>query len=543
MKTILDKFLEVLEVPHTKRFTQGLFQEHPHKNNMYGLKKMLDVYGVKTMGVNVKDKNLTELNYPCILHTHGDFVIGLAFNDDTVKFLQHGKATTLPHDTFRQTWTGNALVVEEPTDAIEPDYKEHRRDDLIFMAKACCIPVMLALAVIVGLNSNWAFLDGYRATRMLLSCAGVVVCLMLMEKQLYGESRFGDRVCSMFHHADCNSVLDGPRAKVFGISWSEVGLGYFMANVLLLSLYPSSSSIVAAINWAAMLYGVWSIWYQWRIAKSWCTLCILVQAIIWTMGIVAAMSYIAAPFTFGLVSSLLSFIVFAISIAAVHQYASAQKTEAERTQAVQQYRALKANGDVAKELIEKGEYYESGLSDSSIIFGNPNAKMRVTILSNPHCNPCARMHKRVEKVLSMKEKEICVQYIFSSFNEQLEDSSRYLIACYLNNPEAESLRKFAQWYSKDKFDYARIIKQNDALIHTQAIEEEMKKHAAWRVKTQLTATPTILVNGYILPKEYDLEDLAMITNANITKKNIMQDINGRSTTPLGADSLSAEETV
>ena len=35
----------------------------------------------------------------------------------------------------------------------------------------------------------------------------------------------------------------------------------------------------------------------------------------------------------------------------------------------------------------------------------------------------------------------------------------------------------------------------------------------------------------------------MITNVYIREKNILQDINGRSTTPLGADQLSAEKAV
>lgn len=211
--------------------------------------------------------------------------------------------------------------------------------------------------------------------------------------------------------------------------------------------------------------------------------------------------------------------------------------------AVQQYRAMKADSDVAKTLIEKSEYYETCLDDSAIIFGNPNAKILVTILSNPHCNPCARMHKRVEELLGTEDKEICVQYVFSSFNKQLEDSSRYLISCYFNNTGKEALRRFALWYTKEKYDYERIVKQNFESIHTHEIEEEMKKHAAWRKKTSLVATPTVLVNGHILPDEYDLEDLAMIANINITEKNILQDINGRSTTPLGADQLSAEKAV
>ena len=543
MKTILENFLDALDISYTKRFTRNLFEEHPHKNNMYGLKKMLDVYGVNTLGVYVEKKKLSELNFPCILHTHGDFVIGLSCDANTIKFLQHGKETTLTHDVFSKTWTGNALVVQKTTNATEPDYKEHQRDELISFVKAYSIPVMLVLAVIIGLVGNWESINIFEIIRILLSCSGIFVCAMLMEKQLYGESRYGDRVCSLFHHADCSSVLDGPMAKVFGISWSEIGLGYFAANILLLVLIPSSSEFVTVINWIAMLYGIWSIYYQWCVAKSWCVLCIIVQTIIWAMGIIAAMPYFTTPFMFSLIYSLQSCIVFTISIVAVHQYASAFTTEKECVHAVQRYRALKANGDVAKALIEKSEYHETTLSDSSIIFGNPNAKIRLTILSNPHCNPCARMHKRVERLLSMKEKEICVQYIFSSFNETLEDSSRYLIYCYISNHIDEALRKLASWYAKDKFDYERILKNNVEHLHTEEIENEMEKHRNWRNRTSITATPTILVNGHILPKEYEVEDLVMIANINITEKNILQDINGRSTTPLGAESQSAEETV
>lgn len=539
MKTILENFLDALDICYTKRFTRNLFEEHPHKNNMYGLKKMLDVYGVNTLGVYVEKKKLSELNFPCILHTHGDFVIGLSSDANTIKFLQHGKETTLTHDVFCKTWTGNALVVQETTDATEPDYKEHLRDELISNAKTYSIPVMLVLAAVVGLVGNWESINIFEIIRILLSCSGIFVCTMLMEKQLYGESRYGDRVCSLFSHADCNSVLDGSMAKVFGISWSEIGLGFFIANILLLSVYPSSVGVVAVISWIAMLYGVWSVCYQWRVAKSWCVLCLIVQAIIWAQGIMAIIQYSTVPFTLNLFSSLFACMFFAVCIMAVHQYANAYVAEDERINAVQKYRALKANSAVAKVLFEQSGYYETSLKDSSIIFGNANAKIRVTILSNPHCNPCARMHKRVDKLLRMNGCDICIQYIFASFNESLEDSSRYLISYYLNHNTDETLRKFYLWYEKEKDNYQKLIKENEAFLHTEPIEEEMKKHRNWKNKTSFTSTPTILINGYKLPKEYELEDVITI----ISKKNILQDINGRSTTPLGAESQSAEETV
>ncbi len=527
MKNILESFLEALEVNYTKSHVQSLYNEHPHKGNMYGLKKMLDTYGIKSQGVSISTKELSALNYPCILHIRGDFAIGLDCDANTITYQLQGKNTTVPHDVFKQMWTGNALVVEETTDAFEPDYKLHQWNERVSTIKTYSVPFILMVGVGAGIASHFQDIGFLDFMRMALSVAGILVCAMLMEKQLFGESRYGDRVCSLFHHADCNSVLDGPMAKVFGISWSEVGLGYFSANVLLLSLFPASSGVVALINWVAMAYGIWSIYYQWHVAKSWCVLCIIVQLLIWLMGMTALLSHLATPLVFEPTYGLLTSIAFAVCIMSVHMFSQRYVIEKERVRAVQLYRSLKANSAVAKTLIEQGEFYETTLNDSSIIFGNPEAKMCVTILSNPHCNPCARMHNQVEKLLSMSGNDMCIQYIFSAFNKQLEDSSRYLIACYLNHPVEEALHKFAQWYTQDKFNYKRIIKQNAKQLHTEAVEVQMKKHSQWREKTSLIATPTVLVNGHKLPHEYELGDLAMMPHIDITKKNILQDINGK----------------
>lgn len=122
MKTILEKYLDSLEIGYTKHFVRSLYQEHPHKYNMFGLKKMLDIYGVKTIGVYVDNKDLSKLNYPCILHTHDDFVIGQACDANTVTFQQYDKNTTLAHDSFNRMWTGHALVVQEMTDELVQSY-------------------------------------------------------------------------------------------------------------------------------------------------------------------------------------------------------------------------------------------------------------------------------------------------------------------------------------------------------------------------------------------------------------------------------------
>lgn len=534
MKNLLEQFLDELEIRYSRQFADRLYFEHPHRNNMYGLKKMLDVYNVKSIGIRVETKDLALLNYPCILHVINDFVIGLDCNSKTITYLNHGKKVIESHNLFKKKWTGNALVVEEATEAVEPDYEENQWKDLALVIKNASIPFLLLVAVFVGLTNNVGTNAKFEYIRIALSFGGLFTCALLLEKQLFGEGRLGDRVCSLFHHSDCNNVLEGPKAKIFGISWSEVGLGYFTANILLLAIFPASSSLVASVNWAAMTYGIWSLYYQWRIAKNWCVLCLMVQVIVWIMGAIALFEFSTIPFVLDFSSGMLSCIAFGTCIMIVHYVATFKSVEKERTQAVQQLRSFKANVEVAKVFIEMSAFYETSFDDSSIIFGNPNSNMLITILSNPHCNPCANMHKQVEQFLKLSGNDACVQYVFSSFNEELEDSNRYLISMYFNNTQEEALQIFANWYTKDKYDYEEIIARNSPILNSEMVEAEMEKHKNWLEKTALIATPIVLVNGHKLPTEYKLLDLTSIAITNlIIRKNILQDINGRSTTPLG----------
>lgn len=48
MTSILQSFLHLAKIKFTKTYLNQLALVHPNKNNMLGLKQMLDVYGIKT---------------------------------------------------------------------------------------------------------------------------------------------------------------------------------------------------------------------------------------------------------------------------------------------------------------------------------------------------------------------------------------------------------------------------------------------------------------------------------------------------------------
>lgn len=44
-------------------------------------------------------------------------------------------------------------------------------------------------------------------------------------------------------------------------------------------------------------------------------------------------------------------------------------------------------------------------------------------------------------------------------------------------------------------------------ISNHHVQEELDKHYQWKKYNQLSVTPTILINGYLLPENYNVEDL------------------------------------
>ena len=119
------------------------------------------------------------------------------------------------------------------------------------------------------------------------------------------------------------------------------------------------------------------------------------------------------------------------------------------------------------------------------------------------------MHKRIELLLQ-KNSNISVRYILSSFSESLTTTNKYLIAaCLADNSKIEQI--FTDWFEKGRELRDDYFKEMNLDMENSKIGIEFQKHEAWRNKTQLRATPTVLINGYQLPENYMVEDLRYFT--------------------------------
>lgn len=512
MNSVLSAFLSIAKVKYTKAYLNKIAQTHPNRNNMLGIKQVLDVYGIETEGVKYEDKLNAELVFPCILHISGDFVVAKDLRDDTITYVYKSKEVSKSVDEFCNIWTGYALLpTGDFTTATEPNYVSNRKEEMqgtFGRVFTFALPIFIWVIMFVRHLSKYSVAIGLECA---LEWTGLLLCYFLMEKQLFKKSSYGDKVCSAFHLNNCNDVLFSAKAKIGILSWSEIGFGYFIARLIYRIIIPEGQVALALIGWMAMLYGIWSLWQQLKVLHNFCLLCTLVQVVVWIIGIVDICIYSNDSFRLTITDILVLGAIIILSIISTHAVTSYYNNENERKNVLWKFNSLKADSDVFFAKLQKGEYYETTEQDSHILWGNKDAKLRITILSNPHCNPCARMHKRIEALLKTHGDRLCVQYIFTSFNKDLEESSRFLIASYLQLDTQTTLTVFQQWFDGEKDNAQEFMNKIPVDISSQDVGAELEKHNAWCERSLLTSTPTILLNGHILPNAYTIEDIILCT--------------------------------
>ena len=534
-------FLELLKVTYTKDFSNQYYNEHPHKFNLYGLSEMLSGYGIRNAATKIEDKgnDLFNIELPFITYVGGDFVVVYKVELDNVHYIRNGKKISTPVSQFVQSWSGVVLLAETSPTSIEPDYLEHRKKDLLiivqktFLSLACILLLGFTFLNTVfdfsfGENPGLALQSPYSvlgiSLLLLINLIGVYISYLLILKQMRIQSRYADKICTLFSRSDCNNVLESDAAKLWGVfGWSEIGLGYFSANIVMLLFLPQLITYLSICNILTLPYTAWSVWYQKVKAQQWCPLCLIVQILLWLIFIInlsfgyinTSNLYFLSPLSIFIPQLILVGCIYAIPVLICTLLIPKLSKGNHVEQLRQEINSIKANDELFKTLLKQQPFYKISRVDSQILFRNLEANLLITILTNPFCNPCAKMHTRIENWINgrgeshspTKIKNVCIQYIFSAFNENMEYVNRYFIAAYLEKGSEAAWQLYTDWFEKGKALKEAFFEDLKLDMSNPAIEIEFQKHESWKAKTQIRATPTIIINGYKLPENYKIEDL------------------------------------
>lgn len=518
-KNILELTLELLKVKHTDMYTSKLYNEHPYKNSLFGLSEMLSNYNIKNEGLKIKNKNeLSLLQTPFITKIEKELVVVLELTDSEVFLIWKEREASIPTDEFIRIWDGNILWIKATENSIEPQYKEHRMTALLSTTPKWILTTAFGIIFLIGFFINNIY--SYWGTSFLLAInlIGAYIGYLLILKQSNIQNKLTKKICSLSKKSNCDNVLSSNAAKLFGIiGWSEIGFGYFISNITILTLCPQLINYLALINICALPYTIWSIWYQKFKVKQWCPLCLIVQLLLWFIFVTNILfSYIILP-QFSVTAILFVGCIYAVPLFTINILLQGLKDD-ENTQKLKgEINTLKMKDEVFVALLKEEAYYKTDHSTSQILWGNKDAKTLVTIITNPHCGPCSQMHKRIEKLLEKYGDELCIQYIFSSFSDDLDKSSIFLISVYLYSELGIEKKKkiYNEWFEWGRNKPGEFFDKYALSTEDIKVKKEHDKHKEFMKNAEINGTPTILLNGYELPEGYELEDIGYFIDSKI----------------------------
>ena len=513
-----------LNIPYSYTSLKDDLETHPDYPSLYSIYHLLDRYGLPTQAVQAEPKHLEEWKAPYLVRMQmpgagTDFACVVSRSNGTVTIKANkGNQQNLPLDVFVKRWDGIALLPQHAGNAAQPEVATHLANDKLqrkknrAIAAVCIASILLALVIMIWQHPLAAFI---LIPWMLIKLVGISVAVLLLMYEVNRKSETVKQFCTAGKEVNCDAVLQSSGAKVGHVSWSIAGFSWMMTGLLALLTGANGTLLAAGMALLALPYMFYSVYYQWRVVRQWCLLCLAVQVTLLAEATWVFVTYKTGAITLTdhtqLVNSAL------IALAGIGLLITGWIwLEPMLKQGVRMpgwraaYKRLMNNRDVFFAMLQRQERAPEGYKECSLLFGDPNAKYEILKVCNPYCGPCNRSHLMLEKILQ-KNKEICVRIIFHRANEvgDLSKVAHFFNAFYRKRGEKETKGVMHIWYTDQNKDLISLQKKYPEVdaVHTEEIRNRMN---IWCTSVPILKTPTIFVNGKMLPVNYRWGDLIKI---------------------------------
>jgi len=512
-------------------------EEHPDYPSLLSVSDVLNSYGIENLSIKIDADKLDNLPVPFITQVNGSkrsvklFSVVKEVSDSEVKFFdpENHRWAILTKENFVKRFLGVVLLAEAHDNAGEKDYATKIKAEKITRLGHYLMILFMPLIVIIagaiafsqtGINALLPFVFS------IITLVGCTIGALLLWYEVDQQNPALQQICSAGKKINCGAVLQSKAAKVAGISWSIIGFTYFV-GLLVLLLFAGITNPIAlfTISWLNVLalpYVGFSVYYQWRIAKQWCVLCLSVLGLLVLQFISAVIGGWHNLETFSATTPLwilqtgtaflLPFIVSVILLSAM------QKAK-ESKLVYNELQKLKHNRQIFEALLQKQPLLTTSPVGLGITLGNPDASYKLLKVCNPYCGPCSKAHQPMEDLLD-NNPDLQLQIIFTATNNEEDIKTppvKHLLAIAEKNEETIVQQALDDWYLPDTKDYEAFSAKypmNGELQQQNAKIEAMKD---WCDKTGINFTPSFFVsipgnNGpailyFKLPEIYNVADL------------------------------------
>jgi uncharacterized membrane protein/protein-disulfide isomerase len=500
---------------------------HPNYPTFLSISDVLNNHKVENLTAKFDNEKIAELPTPFITQINGkngvtQFTVVKEIAGNEVVFYNPQTQTWGKTSTEDFTKRSNAVVLlaetEEPVK--EKDYEkkvaEEKRLRVSQNLMAVCLPIVLLISSLLAFYQvgPGALLPTLYS---ILTLAGTAVTVLLLWYEVDQTNTALQDICTAGKKVNCSAILQSKDAKIFGISWSTIGFVYFAGSLTTLLISGiSSASALTLLSWltlAATPYVFYSVYYQWKVAKQWCVLCLSVQAVLVLQCVVTIVAgwYNPSSIQSNNIGNLIIHVLpaFAIPFIIVSLLIPALRKAKESGALTMELQRLKHSPEIFNAVLEKQKALTYTTEGLGITIGNPNASVKIVKVCNPYCGPCARAHTPIEELLH-NNPDLQVQIIFNAANDEKDmkyHPVNHLLAIDQKQEANLTEQALDDWYLAEKKDYEAFAKKYPMNGELKKQGEKIEAMRDWCNKTEIQFTPTFFINGYQLPSNYSVSDL------------------------------------
>ncbi len=289
-----------------------------------------------------------------------------------------------------------------------------------------------------------------------------------------------------------------------------------MLSLFLLSISNNLKSffdISTLILIPSVFITFFSFYQQIIIAKKWCPICLSIITLIY-IEFICLLSFNHFSFTINIKAILLYSLVLITSYMASVFLKRTLKKNIKLESEITKHNRFKRNYELFKMSLLASEKIETDfIYQNKIILGNPDAKLKLILVSSPFCSYCKNAHKIIEEILELHKDKVCIDFHFHFNAEKSNEKSKIihheLVKIYFKKGQIEFMTQLYNWF--ENRDESKLTFSTFEEINLD-INELLANQFEWNKENNINFTPALIINNYHFPKVYERADLIHFIN-------------------------------
>lgn len=491
--------------PNSVDFNE-FYLSHPDYPSLFAKSDTLTFFGIENSVTKVQISQYDALpnNFLTYIKIKNEdtFIYIIEKSDESITFItERNTKTTISKEQFIKLWTGIILIVDE--NILKEDKKKIKNN---------WINIIYVSTLVIIYKNLFVSFEWISFFYSLFSLIGLFLSLLLL-KEKFRMNNETSKICNVVENGmnSCMLTINSEGAKIYKEYTLTDACVIFFFTISLITIISSTSNLFfIPISILSIPIVAYSIWYQKFKLSIWCLLCIAISLILLSLSILSFFQFdiitlkdLAVSFLyFVLIFSLITILWVNIK-PFIYRYFELKIKEFESNR-------FKLNAKTFNLLLLNSHKIETNIKYlKKIEIGNPQAELELCIFISPSCKYCSKTYSDSYKLVQQYPNKIRLSLYFN-INIENDQNVNTTIATiitesYIRYGKEIVIKQLNDWFL-NKLSLENFIKKYDIEI-SQNSKDIIFSHFEWCSENELIYTPIRVLNNFLIPVEYSVDEL------------------------------------